>query len=163
MSLPDTLNNFTVHVDGFGWAGKVEEGNPPKLSSKMEEFEGGGMTGPVDIDMGSIEKLESEITFAEFNPSLYALFGQPDKQFTFRGAKNGTSDPVMYQMRGTLRELDPGSWKKGDKGQLKVSASFTYMKVTVDGKEVIEIDQINMIYKVDGKDMLAEQRKALGL
>jgi len=39
----------------------------------------------------------------------------------------------------------------------------TYYKVTVDGEELVEIDLINMIWKVGGEDLMEEHRKAIGL
>ncbi|MDO9795034.1 phage major tail tube protein, partial [Glaesserella parasuis] len=38
-----------------------------------------------------------------------------------------------------------------------------YYKLTVDGKELIEIDLINSVFKVDGKDRYAQHRAAIGL
>ena len=39
----------------------------------------------------------------------------------------------------------------------------TYYKVIVDGETVIEIDTVNMVEIVDGVDMMAEHRAAIGL
>ncbi|MER1633613.1 phage major tail tube protein, partial [Proteus mirabilis] len=39
----------------------------------------------------------------------------------------------------------------------------TYYKLVMDGQEIIEIDIVNMVEKVDGKDLLQAQRDALGL
>lgn len=44
------LKNFSLFVDGRGYAGKAEEVTPPKLTIKTEEFRGGGMDAPIDID-----------------------------------------------------------------------------------------------------------------
>ena len=37
-----------------------------------------------------------------------------------------------------------------------------YWKTWLNGKEVREVDPMNMIYKVNGVDYLADVRKALG-
>ena len=39
----------------------------------------------------------------------------------------------------------------------------TYYKVMVDGATVVEVDTVNMIHIVDGTDMMADYRKAIGL
>jgi P2 family phage contractile tail tube protein len=44
-----------------------------------------------------------------------------------------------------------------------MSTECAYYQLTIDGKEIIEIDIINMVLKVDGVDRLAEHRKAIGL
>ncbi|HIH6056262.1 TPA: phage major tail tube protein, partial [Proteus mirabilis] len=60
-------------------------------------------------------------------------------------------------------EIDPGNWKSGDNTQTKVTVKPTYYKLVMDGQEIIEIDIVNMVEKVDGKDLLQAQRDALGL
>lgn len=53
---------------------------------------------------------------------------------------------------------------KGTIGAVRrVVEPLGYYQLTIDGKEVIEIDVINMVMKVDGVDRLAEHRKAIGL
>ena len=50
--LNDILKNMSLFVDGRGYAGNVDELNLPKLALKTEEFRGGGMDAPIEIDMG---------------------------------------------------------------------------------------------------------------
>ena len=92
--LPKILKNFSAFVDGRGYAGRVDEITLPKLSIKTEEYRGGGMDVPIDIDLG-MEKLEAEITFSEYDPELFRLFGIMDNStvnFTLRGGLQGTGD-----------------------------------------------------------------------
>lgn len=72
--LPKILKNFTAFVDGRGYAGRIDEISLPKLAIKTEEYRGGGMDIPVSIDIG-MEKLEAELTFAEYDSELFRLFG----------------------------------------------------------------------------------------
>ncbi|MCE3094365.1 phage major tail tube protein, partial [Escherichia coli] len=53
--------------------------------------------------------------------------------------------------------------KQGESGTTKMATECAYYQLTIDGKEVIEIDVINMVLKVDGVDRMAEHRKAIGL
>lgn len=46
---------------------------------------------------------------------------------------------------------------------MKFSFKPTYYRLVWNGADLIEIDVINMVEKVDGKDRLAEQRAAIGL
>ena len=89
--LPKILRNFNVYVDGRGYAGRVEEITLPKLTIKTEEFQGAGMSAPIEIDLG-MEKLEMELTFAEYDSELFKLFGLTngaDIALTIRGALEG--------------------------------------------------------------------------
>ncbi|OZO65940.1 phage major tail tube protein, partial [Escherichia coli] len=39
----------------------------------------------------------------------------------------------------------------------------TYYKLTINGEEIIEVDVLNMIYKVGGVDMMEKHRANIGL
>ena len=165
--LPKKLKNFTAFVDGRGYAGRVSEIELPKLTLKTEEFRAGGMDAPVEIDMG-MEKMEASITFAEYDKEIFNQFGLADGNsvgLTLRGAleNDKETEQVIINLRGGYKELDSGTWKTGDDSTLKVSVACRYYKLSIDGKELIEIDVENMIRKINGADQLEEQRKALGL
>lgn len=164
---PEVLKNLNMFLDGRGKAGRIEEFTPPKITHKVEEFRGGGMNGPVELDMG-LEKLEATFTIKEHVKENAASLGLLDGQsipITLRGAVDtGTAiKGVVLQMRGRAKEMDPGTWKPGEDTPIKFALSLDYYKYLIDGSEVIEIDMINAIYKVNGKDKLEEQRRALGI
>ncbi|MBH3134032.1 phage major tail tube protein, partial [Serratia marcescens] len=75
----------------------------------------------------------------------------------------GEVSAVEVVMRGRHKEIDFGEYKQGEDTETKVSTECTYFKLTVDGKELIEVDTVNMVEKVNGVDRLAEHRKAIGL
>lgn len=163
--LPKILKNFNLFVDGRGYAGRIDEITLPKLTVKTEEFQGAGMSAPVEIDMG-MEKLEMDMTFSEYDPELFKLFGLTNGSevaFTIRGALegNGTTIPVVINARGYFKELDFDSWKPAEKATLKCSVACNYYKLAIDGVELIEVDPINMIRNVNGSDQLSKLREAL--
>lgn len=162
--MPKTLRMFTAFVDGEGYAGKVIEGTPPKLTLKTEEFEDGAMPAPVDISLASIEKMVFELSLKEVTSAVYKNFGKADLPFTLRGSMSNGTDTVavIYQMRGLLREIDPGTFKKGDT-QGKCSFTARRLKLTIATEVVVEIDALNHILKFGGVDYLAKDRQNLGL
>lgn len=169
--LPKILKNFNAFVDGKGFAGRIEEIQLPKLSLKTEEFRAGGMDAPVDVDLG-MEKLEAELTFAEYDHELFRLFGITESSgnngiaFTLRGGMQGsgtTAESVVVNLRGMIKNLEPSSWKAGEKSTLKCSISANYYKLTIDNRELIEIDIENMIRKIDGVDQMTSMRSAIGI
>lgn len=166
--ITDVLKNMNLFVDGRGHAGKVDELNPPKLTIKTEEHRAGGMDAPVELDMG-MEKLETDFTLSAFDKEVLKQFGlAPGNQIplTIRGAlesEDGTVTPVTINLRGQIKELDFGTWKPGDKNQLKVMVAPRYYKLTHGADLIHEIDVAGMIRVIDGVDQLAGQRAALGL
>jgi P2 family phage contractile tail tube protein len=167
--LPKILKNFAVFVDGRGYAGKVEEITLPKLTVKTEEYRAGGMDVPIAIDMG-MEKLETDMTFSDYDSELFKLFGIISGNLvalTLRGALQEPDKtdaiPVVLHLRGTIRELDFGTWKAAEKATLKMAMDLRVYKLTYNNADVIEIDAENMIRKINGTDQLATFRTALGL
>jgi P2 family phage contractile tail tube protein len=167
--LPKILKNFAVFVDGRGYAGKVEEITLPKLTVKTEEYRAGGMDVPIAIDMG-MEKLETDMTFSDYDSEIFKLFGIISGNLvalTLRGALQEPDKtdaiPVVLHLRGTIRELDFGTWKAAEKATLKMAMDLRAYKLTYNNADVIEIDAENMIRKIDGTDQFATFRTALGL
>lgn len=169
MALPNALKNFNVYNDSRSYMGVIEEIKLPKLSRKMEEFRGGGMDGPVEIDLGQ-EKLELEQICGGFVADVYRQYGiskASGVMLRFAGAyqRDDTAavQAVEIVVRGRHKEIDPGDGKNGDKGKTSIKSTLTYYKLIVDGEDVIEIDLLGMVFRVGGEDMLEEQRKAIGL
>lgn len=165
--IPKILKNFNAFVDGRGYAGKVDEITLPKLTVKTEEHRAGGMDVPVEIDMG-MEKLEAELTFAEYDSELFRLFGLVDGNsvsVTLRGAMqaDGEAEPIVVNLRGSFREVDAGAWKAGDKATLKCMVAVRYYRLTINGESVIEIDAENMVRIIGGEDQMASIRQAIGI
>ena len=66
-------------------------------------------------------------------------------------------------MRGRHKEIDGGENKQGENTSTKLSTACTYYRLTIDGSDVIEIDTVNMVEKVNGVDRLEQHRRAIGL
>lgn len=169
MALPSVLKNFNLFNDGNSYMGIAEDVKLPKLARKMADFRGGGMNGPVMIDQGQ-EKLEMEFSCAGIVAGIYRQYAKSKVDgvmLRFAGAYQadvtGAVQAVEIVVRGRHQEIDSGEAKAGEKGKTAVKMALSYFKLSIDGKEEIEIDLLNMIEKIGGVDVLAEQRKAIGL
>ena len=135
----------------------------------MEEFRAGGMNAPMKTDHG-MEALEMQWKCGGLMDQVLKQFGSvghADVMLRFAGAyqrdDTGAVDAVQIVVRGRHEEIDAGSAKPGDNTEFSVTSTLTYYKLTINNVDVIEIDVINMIEKVNGIDRLAEQRRALGV
>ncbi|MBP8813124.1 MAG: phage major tail tube protein [Laribacter sp.] len=166
--IPQVLTNLNLYVDGRGFAGRVTEIQLPKLKRKTDGYRAGGMDAEIDIAVG-LEKLEGGFTLMGVNPEALAFFGianGSDFNGTFRGAmtdQKGGVIKVEVTWRGLLSEVDMGSWKPGDKGETKYTASLSYYKLEIDGRAIYEIDPVNCVRIINGTDELAAERAAIGL
>ena len=171
MALPRKLKNMNLFVDGDNWQGICEEFTPAKLSKKFEKYRGGGMAGAVGIDMGyEDDALNTEFTLGGFevkalqkhsaathNAVLLRFAG------SFQRDDTGEISAVEIVQRGRIKEFDQGNHKVGDNSTMKVSMENSYYKVIVDNEVIIEIDTVNMVENVNGEDMMAAHRTAIGL
>jgi P2 family phage contractile tail tube protein len=164
----DVRKNLNLFVDGRGFAGNIEEFNPPTLTAKTEEFRGGGMNAPVKLRMG-MEAMDTDFSLKQYSKDVLALFGLAAGgavALTAREAlesADGTVTPVVHAMRGTIVEVDQGTVKPGEPTPLKFSLNLSYYKLQHGSTVVQEIDVVNMVHIVNGVDQLAAQRAALGI
>jgi len=168
MAARDVLKNLNVFVNGIGYAGQVEDYTPPKLVLKTEEFKGGGMFAPLELTMG-MEKLDCEFTLICQDATVIGDFGVVEGNqlpFTIRGhleSFDGTTTGLVQNITGKFLEIDRGTWKAGEKAFLKCKVAISYFKETRGALVIYEIDVENMIYIVNGVDLLAGVRANLGM
>ncbi len=171
MALPRKLKHLNMFMDGGNWIGVSEDYTPAKLSQKFEAYRGGGMIGAANIHMGLDDSaLDTSFTFGGVEADLVKRMGVAKidgvaLRFagSFQRDDTGEVVPVEIVQRGRFKELDRGTFKSGDNSQSKISMVNTYYKETMNGVVLCEIDLINMIWIVDGVDLMAEHRKAIGL
>lgn len=169
MALPRVLKDFNLFGDGESYQGQVPELTLPELSRKVEEYRAGGMDGPIELDLGN-EVIVLEWTAAGLIDNIWEQYGAPTHdggQLRFRGSyesdETGTGVAVEIVIRGRHKMIAMGDAKPGETNQIKVATSCSYYKLTVDGKDTIEIDQAGLVFAVNGTDRLADRRSRLGL
>ncbi|MBG6248731.1 MULTISPECIES: phage major tail tube protein [Symbiopectobacterium] len=141
MALPRKLKFMNLFNDGMSYMGIATAVTLPKLTRKLGSYRGGGMNGAA--------------------PGADAVM----LRFTGSYQRDDTGEIITVEvvMRGRHKEIDGGESKQGEDTEIKISTQCTYYKLTMDGKEMIEIDTINMIERVNGVDRLEQHRLAIGL
>ncbi|WP_320179669.1 phage major tail tube protein [Roseovarius pacificus] len=168
MAARDVLKNLNLFVDGRGYAGQLDEYNPPDLTLSTEDYRGGGMDAPVAIEMGQ-EPLETSFALIAYDADALSTWGVAEGSsvpLTVRGALesyDGTVKPVVHRMRGKITSISRGTWAPGQKPTLTITMRPDYYQEVHNGTILHEIDVENMIRVVNGVDRLAAQRAALGL
>jgi P2 family phage contractile tail tube protein len=168
MAARDVIKNMNLFVNGKDFAGQVQDVDPPKITLKTEDFRGGGMFGPMKITMG-VEALETSFSLISYDKDVLALLSFAEgssTSVTIRGSLEdsaGNVTPICMTMRGKITAQDPGSWKPGDVPSLKTTMALSYYKLQHGRTTVTELDIENMIQTINGTDVLAATRSALGL
>ena len=171
MALPKKLKNMNLFNDGGSYAGLVKTVTLPKLGRKLESFRAGGMDGPVKVDLGhSDDGLQMEFSLGGYELIALRQYGAvrvDGVMLRFAGSvqqdDSGNVSAVEIVTRGRHEEIDFGDATPGEDTEHKITTALTYYKLTIDGDTIIEIDLLNMIFIVDGEDLLAAHRKAIGL
>lgn len=171
MAMPRKLKNLNLFNDGNSYLGVAKGVTLPKLARKMESYRGGGMNGPVKADLGmSDDGLQLEWTLGGLDLIAIRQFGATKADgvmLRFSGAyqqdDSAAVSAVEVVVRGRHEEIDFGESKPGEDTEHKITTTCSYYKLTVDGQVLVEIDLLNFIEVIDGADMLAEQRAALGI
>ncbi|MBD2783686.1 phage major tail tube protein [Xenorhabdus sp. DI] len=169
MGMPKKLFMFDVYIDGQTYLGQVEEVTTPKLTLKTEDYQGAGMPGSVAVLMGMDGgALDMEVTMGGLEANLLKTWGGriDSLQLRFAGSyyDDATGEAVAceIQTRGRFTEVDWGSAKAGENTQHKYTLKNTYCKITLNGDELHEVDMLNLVWKVGGKDLLEKHRTNIG-
>ena len=171
MAMPRKLKNFNIFNDANSYQGIAKNITLPALARKMEAYRGGGMNGPVKADMGlSDDGIQVEWTLGGWDLLAIRQWGATSASavaLRFTGAvqqdDTGATQAVEVVMRGRHEEIDFGNAEPGADTEHSITTTCTYYKLTVDGEVLVEIDILNMIEIVNGEDILADQRAALGI
>ncbi len=77
MALPRKLKHLNLFNDGNNWQGIVESLTLPKFTRKYEKYRGGGMPGPVDVDLGLDDSaLDTEFSIGGTELLLFKQMGK---------------------------------------------------------------------------------------
>lgn len=165
--IPKVIKNFNLFADGRGYAGKVDEVTLPDLALVIEEQRGGGLDGPIPLDFG-MEMMEASFVMPEHNPDILSLWGIQNGNgaaLIFRAAMVDDIEVVPYivKMSGMFSTVSPGTIATGQKSPLTVTAQLRFFELSIGPREIFHIDLPNMIRRVNGVDVLAAQRSAIGV
>jgi P2 family phage contractile tail tube protein len=169
MALIHTLQLHSVSANGVAYPNVFTECKIPDVTRKYEAYKGGGMDTPVFVDLGG-EPLAMEITTAGKIPaSLLELFGNPKHNGVmwrwagwYRDQDSGASVGAEVVVRGRFNIDNPNA-KTGEVGGGKIKVFPSYYKYSENGRELILIDSVSSVYRINGVDVLDEARSFLGL
>lgn len=171
MALPRKLKNLNLFNDGHSYLGVSKSVTLPSLGRKMEGYRGGGMNGPVKADLGfSDDGIQLEWKTGGLDLISLRQFGMVKAsgvllRFTGAFQQDDTEEMsnVEIVVRGRHETIEMGDAQAGEDTEHSMTTTCTYYKLTVDGDDIIEIDLLNFIEKINGVDMLEKQRAALGI
>ncbi|RKI39975.1 phage tail protein [bacterium D16-51] len=166
----ETVIGFAVYEDATEYYG-MSEVTLPEISNLTEEISGAGMGGKVEaVILGAIEAMTTTLNFRTVTKNAIKLHEPREHKIDLRVAqqnKNTTKGitevgRVKHLLTITPKKLNPGKVATASAAEVSGEYATTYFATYIDGKKMLEIDPLNYIYFVNGKDWLADVRKALG-
>ncbi len=167
--LPEAVNNFNVYKNGNQLIGISGEISLSDLSSVTETVEGAGLLGKYNTPIiGMYDSIQQEIPFRVLHDDIFSLANPAEVQdLTLRASLQSTvkgtgavdSTGMRMVFRGRPVGFKPGTAKIGGQMGASVTLDCFYVLIEMDGKTMWEIDKLNNVFKVNGKDMLAKIRQ----
>ncbi len=164
----ESIHSFRVYSNG-DIVGVGEEISLPAIENKTTTISGAGILGEIDsVAEGHVSAMGQELPFNALSPEYFDVVEKINKgaDITIRGAlqyrdaATGTKNTMGIKVteRGTVKTITPGSIKNAEAMSSGMTVNLNYLKIEIDGKEKLEIDKLNMIYKVNGVDLLKKIR-----
>ncbi|MCM1245914.1 MAG: phage major tail tube protein [Roseburia sp.] len=169
MKINEVVHNYKLYNNNQGnrVVGVGDEFAIPGFDMATYTVKGAGFLGEFEQPVpGHIKSIETEIPFMIMDTEAFEMLG--DKlNITIRGSYLGlnteTNDdvytPVRIVMKGKNKGFEGGKLKLTEGTETKLKAELWYCLIEIGGESMFELDKFNSIYKVYGKDMLAEVNK----
>jgi len=160
-----------VYVNNASKHGQASEITAPNVTYMMEEYKALGMVGAARFFNG-IEAMEAtfkwtypdnDAQIAMANPFVAVDAMIRSSKAVYVSAGLVEEQPVVIFLRGFPMQHQGGGFSQKADVEVESQLAVNYYKLEVDMEEIIEIDTINNIFKIDGKDVMAERRANLGI
>ena len=162
--------NANVYINGNSMLGKAEECKLPDVVSILTEHKALGMVGKLELPSG-LDKMEATIKWNSVYGDVLKMAANPFKpvqlqirssQETYTGQGRSEEVPVVVHMTGSFKKFPLGGFKQHDNVEAETALTVTYIRLVVNGEDIVEVDVLANIYKVGGVDLLAQYRSNIG-
>ena len=165
------ISNAVVYLDGNSFLAKAAEIDLGTIKAVMSEYSGLGMIGSIELPDG-LEKLEGKIVWDSLYKEAAAKVATPFSSVALQcrssievhTSQGGVDElPLVTFMTVTFKEYNLGSYKPREKSTYESPFSATSIRQLINGKEMVMLDYISNIYRINDSDMLGKYRANLGL
>ena len=128
---------------------------------------GAGILGEYNTSViGMFQSMQQEIPFRMIDEDYFRMLntGEQSKivlrsSVQQRNRETGgtfSTKAMRIVFRGHPTAAKPGTVKIGEMMNASITLELTYVLIELDGKVMIELDKLNSVYKVNGKDLLKD-------
>jgi P2 family phage contractile tail tube protein len=169
--VPEKLIAYRVYRDAIDLIG-IADVELPDLEAMTDTIKGAGIAGEFDSPtIGHYGSMTLKLSWRTLVQPVAFLSQQKSHALDIRGAVQtldaGSGNyivvPLKISVRVTPKNTALGKLDIGAKMDSSNEFEVSYLKVTINNIDVIEIDKFNYIAKIAGEDALDAVREALGL
>ena len=169
MAIATKINAYNAYLSGSKLIGLADEVTLPDFEAMTETLSGAGLLGEIDEPLlGHFKSIEMEIPFRTLNNDIFKLANaQSNVNVTLRMSTQTLNEsdmntdfiPSRVVIKGKNKSFSGGKVKQGNGTGSSIKIEVMYILIEVNGKSKFELDKINFVYKVDGKDLRDKVRK----
>lgn len=167
--IPEKIHTFNVYKGGTKLLGVAEEVTLPDFEALTTTLSGAGIIGELEsATIGHFSSMEIEVPFRTMDTGMF-LVADPTTatDLTFRGSEqcmDSETGQVSFRsmrvvVRGKAKGITGGKLKQGNGTESSIKLEVQYILIEIDKKVMIELDKLNTVYKLNGKDLLADVRR----
>lgn len=166
--IPEKVVNYNVYDDTEKLLGISGEVALPNLESMTETISGAGLLGEYDsVNIGHFGSLSIELTFRTLYEKSFSLMTNTGRPIVLRAAQQSydvasgqiSQRGLKITLRGGPKGLNLGKLGVGTATESVNTMEVMYIKVEESGKVLLELDKQNFIFKINGKNLLADVSK----
>jgi hypothetical protein len=172
MNAPEKVISFNAYGEGKVFLGLVDI-ELPGIEFMTDTITGAGIAGEVESPViGHTKALGVKLKFRTKTRQTLGLLSQKRHLLDLRASvqsraldKGGSlvTTPEKIVVGGLVKKHSLGKLESAKAQDCEVELDADYLKVTLDGEDVLEVDKFAMVFKVNGTDHLASVRSDLGM
>lgn len=162
---PEVINNFRVYNDANKVMGTTGEVNIAEFQAMTATVSGAGILGEYNTAViGMFQSMNQEIPFRMIDKDYFTMLntGEQSKivlrsSVQQRNRETGgtlSTQAMRLVFRGHPTAAKLGTLKIGDMMNASITLELTYVLVEMGGMVMLELDKLNSVYKVNGKNLL---------
>ena len=148
------------------------EATLPSIQFLTETVKGGGIAGEIEMPvLGMLQSMTASIAWPVITPDVLTLTAPQTHSLTLRSSQQvhtpttgvAETQPVAIRLKVMPKQSELGKFEDGSKTDTSMEFEVLVMSVYIDNVELLHIDKLNSIFRVNAVDYLAAVRSDIGL
>lgn len=165
------VSNCAVYIDGESFLGRAEELTCPDVAPTMIDHKALGLIGKIKLATTSVEEMSAKIKWNAIYPEAMKKTHNPFQAVrlqvranvdTYEGQSRTGQIPCVVRMTAVAKKAGGLVFKPNDNVEREDEFNVTMYSMEIDSQEIIYVDVLANIWRVNGVDILATFRENLG-